>query len=61
MKLKKISEYEYEIPREGKMLVPGKIFASEDLIEKIKKDNTLEQVKNVSCLYSKSTNPVTQR
>lgn len=48
--LKKISEYEWEIPKSGKMNVPGKIFASEKLINDIKKDITLEQVKNVACL-----------
>lgn len=48
--LKKISDYEWEIPKTGKMLVPGKIFASEKLIEDIKQDKTLEQVKNVATL-----------
>ena len=38
MKLKKISEYIYEIPKTGKMNVPGRIFASDKLIEDIKKD-----------------------
>ncbi len=50
MKLKKISDYEWEIPKTGKMNVPGKIFASEKLIEKIKEDNTLNQVSNVAAL-----------
>ncbi len=50
MKLKKISEYIYEIPKTGKMNVPGRIFASDKLIEDIKKDKTLEQVKNVAML-----------
>jgi len=50
MKLRKISKNIYEIPKEGKMLVPGRIFASEKLVEKIKEDKTLEQVKNVSML-----------
>ena len=50
MKIKKISENIWEIPKEDKMLVPGRIFASDKLMESIKKDNTLEQVKNVACL-----------
>ncbi|MFH1607824.1 MAG: RtcB family protein [archaeon] len=50
MKLKKISANIYEIPREGKMNVPGMVFASEKLLEKIKEDKTLEQVKNVAQL-----------
>jgi len=48
--LKKISEYEWEIPKEGKMNVPGKIFGSEKLIKAMKKDKTLLQVKNVAML-----------
>jgi len=50
MPLKKISKNIYEIPKEGKMLVPGVIYASEKLIENIKQDKTLEQVKNVAQL-----------
>ena len=50
MQLKKLSEFEWEIPKEGKMKVPGRIFASDKIIEDIKKDKTLEQVKNVACL-----------
>ena len=50
MKIKKISENIYEIPKEGKMLVPGIIYASEKLLESIKQDKSLEQVKNVAHL-----------
>lgn len=50
MKIKKIKENIYEIPKEGKMNVPGIIYASNEIIETIKKDKTLEQVKNVSML-----------
>ncbi len=50
MELKKISEFEWELPKEGAMRVPGIIYASEKLLEKIKQDKTLEQVKNVACL-----------
>jgi len=50
MKLKKINENEWEIPCEGKMNVPGRIFASDSLMKDIEKDKTLEQVKNVACL-----------
>ena len=48
--IKKIAENVYEIPKEGKMLVPVRIFASEKLLEDIKKDKTLEQAKNVARL-----------
>ena len=50
MELKKISANIWEIPKEGKMNVVGRIFASEKLLEDIKKDNTLQQIKNVACL-----------
>jgi tRNA-splicing ligase RtcB (3'-phosphate/5'-hydroxy nucleic acid ligase) len=48
--VRKISENVWEIPREGKMNVPGKVFASDVLMEKISEDKTLEQVKNVAML-----------
>jgi tRNA-splicing ligase RtcB len=48
--MKKISENIYEIEREGEMKVPARIFASESILENIKKDKTLEQIKNVACL-----------
>jgi tRNA-splicing ligase RtcB len=48
--LKKISEYEWEIPKQGKMNVPARIFASEKLMENIKQDKSLEQIKNVATL-----------
>ncbi len=50
VELKKISDYIYEIPKIGKMNVPGKVFASEKLIKNIKEDKTLEQVQNVAML-----------
>jgi tRNA-splicing ligase RtcB len=48
--IKKISENIYEIPKEGKMNVPGRIYASEAILNEIKEDKTLEQVKNVAQL-----------
>lgn len=49
MGIKKISENVWELEKEGKMNVPGIIFASDKLMEDIKKDGkTLEQVKNVA-------------
>lgn len=50
VELKRISEYEWEIPMSGEMNVPGKIFASEKLLKDIKQDKTLEQVQNVAKL-----------
>ncbi|RLG15617.1 hypothetical protein DRN69_02730, partial [Candidatus Pacearchaeota archaeon] len=48
--IKKLRKNEWEIPKEGKMNVPCRIFASEKLLEKMKQDRTLEQGKNVSFL-----------
>lgn len=47
--LNKISDYIWEIPPEGEMRVPGRIFASEDLVEELD-DNVVKQIKNVACL-----------
>lgn len=38
------------MPKTGAMKVPAIIYASEKILEKIKQDKTLEQVKNVACL-----------
>ncbi len=50
MQIKKISEYQWEIPRQGKMNVPIKIFASEKLLEAMKGDDTFKQAMNVATL-----------
>ena len=47
--LKKTGKYEFELPKTGKMLVPGKIFASEELMKHIE-DDAINQVANVACL-----------
>ncbi len=41
--IKKKSENVYEIAKEGKMLVPGIVFASEKLFENIKKTRLLSK------------------
>jgi len=50
IKPKKISKNVYEIPKSGKMKVPVKIYASEKLLNSMKKDNTLEQAQNMAML-----------
>jgi len=50
MEIKKINEYEWEIPKTEGMNVPGKVYASEKLMELIKQDKSLEQVSNVAKL-----------
>ncbi len=48
-KLKKISENIYEIPQEGDMNVPGRIYFSDEMIEHVEEDS-LKQVVNVAKL-----------
>lgn len=49
--VKQIAKNIWEIKKEGKMLVPGLIFASEILMKSIEKDGkTIDQVKNVAQL-----------
>lgn len=50
MELNKVSENIYEIEKSGDMNVPGRIYASEELLEEIRQDRTLQQVKNVATL-----------
>ena len=45
MAIKKISNNIYEIEKEGKMNVPGIIFASDVLMESIKKDGKTYKLK----------------
>lgn len=45
--LKKIEEGIWEIPKEGKMLVPGRIFATKELLKEIDQ-GAIQQVKNVA-------------
>ncbi|MBN2480073.1 MAG: RtcB family protein [Parachlamydiales bacterium] len=48
--LQKIGPSQYLVPKEGDMKVPGLIIAKEELLEVIKEDKSLEQVKNVATL-----------
>ena len=50
MELKKINDFTWEIPKTGKMLVPARVYASENLLAKIKEDRTLQQLQNVATL-----------
>ena len=51
IRIKKIAENIYEIPKTGEMNVAGRIFANDNLIEQIKKEDvTLMQVSNVATL-----------
>jgi len=48
--IRKIDYFRFEIPQEGAMRVPGRIFASETLIGKMESDRVAEQVSNVATL-----------
>lgn len=50
VKLKKISNYEWEIPKEEGMIVPGKIFSDKKLLNKEKDDFCIDQIKRVAKL-----------
>ncbi|MFO8034291.1 MAG: RtcB family protein [Candidatus Bipolaricaulota bacterium] len=57
MEYRKISDYVWEIPQAGDMRVPGRVYASQELLAPLLEDlrggqewNALGQVRNVACL-----------
>ncbi|MGD9652700.1 MAG: RtcB family protein [Candidatus Dadabacteria bacterium] len=50
MRIEKIHDYLWEIPMTGGMLVPGRVYASEDLLRRIREDKALDQLVNVAHL-----------
>ena len=50
IKLRRIGDDCWEIPREGDMRVPGRVYADAALLEHIRQDTSLEQVRNVATL-----------
>src|SRR5918999_4787830 len=50
IRLNRIEDYLWEIPRQGGMRVPGRIYANEKLMTSLKEDNSLRQVVNVAHL-----------
>jgi tRNA-splicing ligase RtcB (3'-phosphate/5'-hydroxy nucleic acid ligase) len=50
MELNRIHQYLWEIPRTGKMLVPGRVYATRELLADSKSDESLQQVCNVAHL-----------
>ncbi len=50
MELRQVDPGVWEIPREGAMRVPGRVFATEDLIAAARDDQALRQVVNVATL-----------
>ncbi|MGD0781614.1 MAG: RtcB family protein, partial [Candidatus Aminicenantales bacterium] len=50
MDLNRVAENVWEIPKQGGMRVPTRLYASDALIESIRRDKTLDQARNVACL-----------
>src|SRR4029453_11831759 len=50
MELQKIHDYLWEIPKTGDMRVPGRVYATRDLLAAAKTDESLQQVRNVAHL-----------
>ncbi|MFH1501460.1 MAG: RtcB family protein [Candidatus Eisenbacteria bacterium] len=49
-KLNRISDCVWEVPREGAMRVPGRVYADDALMEHIRKEKAIDQVANVAHL-----------
>jgi tRNA-splicing ligase RtcB len=47
-KIQRVDEFRWRLPREGKMRVPGLIFASEAMVREIERDQSAVQVANVA-------------
>jgi len=50
MELKKLHDYLWEIPQSGGMRVPGRIYATRELLGDLKTEECLQQVRNVAHL-----------
>jgi tRNA-splicing ligase RtcB len=50
VKVQKVDEFRWRIPKEGKMRVDGLVFANEAFIGALRQDPALEQVANVAHL-----------
>ena len=50
MHIEQIDEFRWRIPRQGKMLVEGLVFASSEMMAEIRQDHSLQQVVNVAHL-----------
>src|SRR6056297_2148019 len=50
IRLEKVREHVWEIPREGEMNVPARVLASESLLEEIGEDDSLQQLRNATHL-----------
>jgi tRNA-splicing ligase RtcB len=50
MQLRKVTDYLWEVPRQGKMRVPARIYTRQDMLAELLSDNAPEQAANVAQL-----------
>jgi tRNA-splicing ligase RtcB len=50
MQLRQVGDYAWEIPRQGKMKVPGRVYLSAEQLPGVREDKALDQVVNVAHL-----------
>lgn len=50
IKVQRIDDYRWRLPRQGQMRVDGLVFASEAMMRTIREDQSLQQVANVAHL-----------
>src|SRR5262245_17082713 len=50
IKVQRIDDYRWRLPREGQMRVDGLVFASEAMMQTLREDQSVEQVANVATL-----------
>ena len=48
--IKKLDDFRWVIPRQGKMRTEGLVYADEKMLADIRNDASLQQVANVACL-----------
>jgi tRNA-splicing ligase RtcB len=50
IKIEKVDDYRFRIPREGKMRAEGLVFLTDEMLPDIRQDQSLTQVANVAWL-----------
>ncbi len=50
VKIQKMDDFRWRIPREGKMRTHGVVYADDKMMDSIRKDQSLNQVRNVAWL-----------
>ncbi len=50
IKLRRLDEYRWEVPQEGKMRTRGLVYCSAEMISELAQDQSLQQVANVATL-----------